>query len=75
MRRPDVRVRFWKPFVVSVPAPRESRTPFVPVGYSRCVPGRHIVRDGRVTCDCQGTSVTRDPASDDVVVMVYNEGG
>lgn len=35
----------------------------------RCSAGRHVVRDGRMTCDCAGVSLMRD--DEDVLVMVY----
>ncbi len=37
-----------------------------------CVPGRHVLEEDRMTCECGGVAVTRDER-DRVVVMVYKE--
>lgn len=39
-----------------------------------CRPGRHVVKDDRVTCECSAVSVVRDE-NDDVIVTIYNNGG
>jgi hypothetical protein len=40
---------------------------------ARCSGGVHVVKDERVTCECQGVSVMRDDGSDDVLVTIYGE--